>query len=227
MLVSLQELLSMKQLPKESRGIMKYRDYNDYELLSYIAEQNEDAEEILYEKYKPIIVSFAKKVFPYVANTGLELNDLVQEGMLGLNQAMKYYDDHKENSFYTFAKTCIERKILTLVTTQRRQKHRILNESLSIDTANPEKTYGMEAFLKDTSTDPEVVLISKEREEQLIEKVHQVLTNFEDEVFTLRMNQFSYQEISAILDKDKKSIDNALQRIRIKIKKILDELNQE
>ena len=85
----------------------------------------------------------------------------------------------------------------------------------------------MEAFLKDTSTDPEVVLISKEREEQLIEKVHQVLTNFEDEVFTLRMNQFSYQEISAILDKDKKSIDNALQRIRIKIKKILDELNQE
>ena len=206
---------------------MKYRDYNDYELLSYIAEQNEDAEEILYEKYKPIIVSFGKKVFPYVANTGLELNDLVQEGMLGLNQAMKYYDDHKENSFYTFAKTCIERKILTLVTTQRRQKHRILNESLSIDTANPEKTYGMEAFLKDTSTDPEVVLISKEREEQLIEKVHQVLTNFEDEVFTLRMNQFSYQEISAILDKDKKSIDNALQRIRIKIKKILDELNQE
>ncbi len=206
---------------------MKYRDYNDYELLSYISEQNEDAEEILYKKYKPMIVSFAKKIFPYVSNSGLELNDLIQEGMLGLNQAMKYYDDHKENSFYTFAKTCTERKILTLVSNQRRFKHKILNESLSIDISNPDKGYGMDIFLKDNSTDPELILISKEREAQLIEKVHQVLTNFEDEVFTLRMNQFSYQEISAILDKDKKAIDNALQRIRIKIKKILDELNKD
>lgn len=217
----------MKQLPEESREIMKYRDYNDYELLSYISEQNEDAEEILYKKYKPMIVSFAKKIFPYVSNSGLELNDLIQEGMLGLNQAMKYYDDHKENSFYTFAKTCTERKILTLVSNQRRFKHKILNESLSIDISNPDKGYGMDIFLKDNSTDPELILISKEREAQLIEKVHQVLTNFEDEVFTLRMNQFSYQEISAILDKDKKAIDNALQRIRIKIKKILDELNKD
>ena len=225
--VLLLELLFMKQLPEESREIMKYRDYNDYELLSYISEQNEDAEEILYKKYKPMIVSFAKKIFPYVSNSGLELNDLIQEGMLGLNQAMKYYDDHKENSFYTFAKTCTERKILTLVSNQRRFKHKILNESLSIDISNPDKGYGMDIFLKDNSTDPELILISKEREAQLIEKVHQVLTNFEDEVFTLRMNQFSYQEISAILDKDKKAIDNALQRIRIKIKKILDELNKD
>ena len=61
--VLLLELLFMKQLPEESREIMKYRDYNDYELLSYISEQNEDAEEILYKKYKPMIVSFAKKYF--------------------------------------------------------------------------------------------------------------------------------------------------------------------
>ena len=73
--VLLLELLFMKQLPEESREIMKYRDYNDYELLSYISEQNEDAEEILYKKYKPMIVSFAKKIFPYVSNSGLELND--------------------------------------------------------------------------------------------------------------------------------------------------------
>lgn len=206
---------------------MKYKDYNDDELLSYIAEKNEDAEEILYEKYKPMIVKFAKKFFALVPNTGLELNDFIQEGLLGLNQAMRYYDDYKESSFYTFARTCIERKMLSLVTNQRRLKHKILNESLSIDTTSTDQTYGVESFLKDTSTDPEVILISRESEEQLIERMHQVLTDFEDEVFTLRMNQFSYQEISSILDKDKKAIDNALQRIRIKMKKILDELNKE
>ena len=59
---------------------------------------------------------------------------------------------------------------------------------------------------------------------QLEEKVHQVLTDFEDEVFTLRINNFSYQEMASILDKDRKAIDNALQRIRFKVRKVIEEL---
>ena len=203
---------------------MKYRDYNDNELLYYVSEHNEDAEEILYEKYKPMIVNFSKKVYPFSSNTGLELNDLIQEGLLGLNQAMKYYDEKKDNSFYTFAKTCIERKILTLVTNHRRLKHKILNESLSLDMTYEDQNYGVNYFLKDMTTDPETVLLSKERETQLEEKVHQVLTDFEDEVFTLRINNFSYQEMASILDKDRKAIDNALQRIRFKVRKVIEEL---
>ena len=215
----------MKQFRNESRGCMKYRDYNDNELISYIEEQNEDAEEILFEKYKPLIVRFAKKIYPIASNVGLELNDLIQEGMLGLNQAIKYYDEKKDAHFYTFAKTCIERKMITLLNNQRRLKHKILNESLSLDHTGEDKMYGIESVLKDSSNDPELVLLTKEREEKLIRETREALTDFEDEVFMLRINQFTYDEIASILEKDKKSIDNALQRIRTKMKGILEKLS--
>ena len=204
---------------------MKYRDYNDNELISYIEEQNEDAEEILFEKYKPLIVRCAKKIYPIASNVGLELNDLIQEGMLGLNQAIKYYDEKKDAHFYTFAKTCIERKMITLLNNQRRLKHKILNESLSLDHTGEDKMYGIESVLKDSSNDPELVLLTKEREEKLIRETREALTDFEDEVFMLRINQFTYDEIASILEKDKKSIDNALQRIRTKMKRILEKLS--
>ena len=204
---------------------MKYRDYNDNELISYIEEQNEDAEEILFEKYKPLIVRFAKKIYPIASNVGLELNDLIQEGMLGLNQAIKYYDEKKDAHFYTFAKTCNERKMITLLNNQRRLKHKILNESLSLDHTGEDKMYGIESVLKDSSNDPELVLLTKEREEKLIRETREALTDFEDEVFMLRINQFTYDEIASILEKDKKSIDNALQRIRTKMKRILEKLS--
>ncbi|MBS7021389.1 MAG: sigma-70 family RNA polymerase sigma factor [Firmicutes bacterium] len=203
---------------------MNYRDYNDNELLYYVSENNEDAEALLYKKYEPIIVNFSNKVFPYVKTSGLEINDLIQEGMLGLNQAMKYYDEEKESSFYTFAKTCIERKILSMVVSAKRLKHKILNESLSIETSDDEQSISMEFLLKDTSSNPETVLLSKEREEKLIQETKKALTDFEDAVFTLRTNNFSYQEIATILDKDKKAVDNALQRIRFKMRQILKEL---
>ena len=204
---------------------MKYRDYNDNELISYIEEQNEDAEEILFEKYKPLIVRFAKKIYPIASNVGLELNDLIQEGMLGLNQAIKYYDEKKDAHFYTFAKTCIERKMITLLNNQRRLKHKILNESLSLDHTGEDKMYGIESVLKDSSNDPELVLLTKEREEKLIRETREALTDFEDEVFMLRINQFTYDEIASILEKDKKSIDNAFQRIRTKMKRTLEKLS--
>ena len=94
---------------------MEYKDYNDNELLWYVAEKNEAALDILYKKYEPFIINFAKKMFEYCKNSGLEMNDLVQEGMLGLNDAITKFNDQKNVTFYTFAKSCIERKIISCV----------------------------------------------------------------------------------------------------------------
>ena len=71
---------------------MDYREYNDYELLSYIAEKNEEATEIMYKKYEPLITSIANKMFKYTKGTGLDVNDLIQEGMLGLSKAIDNYN---------------------------------------------------------------------------------------------------------------------------------------
>jgi len=92
---------------------MNYKDYNDYELINYIRENSEEANEILFEKYKPMIVNLATKMVNYSPNLGLEINDLIQEGMLGLNTAINSFDENDETSFYTYAKTCIERKIIS------------------------------------------------------------------------------------------------------------------
>lgn len=200
---------------------MKYRDYNDYELLSYIEENNESANEIIFEKYKPLIINTSKNVYKYCKNTGLELNDLIQEGMLGLNRAINSYDENKNIKFYSYARTCIENAIASLVTQTRRQKNRVLNESISIEYDDEEK-YKTDIIFKDNSLNPEIQILDYENQKELIEKVKKVLTNLELQVFELKMASFSYKEIAKILNKEPKTIDNAIQRIRMKVKNLLN-----
>lgn len=202
---------------------MNYRDLNDNELLSYISEANEDASEIMYKKYAPLITNTAKRMYTYCQNTGLEINDLIQEGMLGLNQAIITYNDQKEASFYTYAKTCIERKIITLVVGTSRLKHRFLNQSLSLELPDEFDEPGkLEFLLKDKASNPEEQLLNSEHETELINKIKDVLTEFEQQVFELKINYLNYKEIALVLDKEPKAIDNALQRIRNKAKNIID-----
>lgn len=200
---------------------MNYKDYNDYELLSYVSEKNEEASEVLFEKYRPLILATANRLFCYCKNTGLELNDLVQEGMLGLNIAMNSYNDTKDATFYTYAKTCIERKIITQVVASRRLKHKVLNDSLSIENTDENNyDYIFDKSLTDNSYNPEKILFNSENEKTLVDQASSMLTDLETQVFELKINGFDYKEIAEILDKDIKSIDNALQRIRVKLKKI-------
>ena len=202
---------------------MNYRDYNDYELLSFISEKNEEASEVLFEKYRPLILATANRMLGYCKNTGLELNDLIQEGMLGLNLAMNSFDEEKDTSFYTYAKMCIERKIISQVVASRRLKHKVLNDSLSLENTDENNSdYVYDKSLTDNSYNPEEILFNGENEKDLVKEVSDILTDFEAQVFELKINGFDYKEIAEILDKDIKAIDNALQRIKVKIKKLKD-----
>jgi len=199
---------------------MNYKDFNDNELLSYISERNEEAYEVIFEKYKPFIVATAKKLIKYCDNLGIDINDLIQEGMLGLNVAVNSFNQEKDNIFYTFAKTCIERRMLSLITASRRQKHKILNESLPLESDNENEHLSLYNLISDESNNPEVRLLSQERDNELINTINNVLTDLEHQVFELKINGFNYREIAEILDKDPKAIDNAIQRIKAKIKNI-------
>lgn len=197
---------------------MDYRDYNDYELLNYVAEGNEDANNIVYEKYKPLIRSISLKFISNCENTGLELVDLEQEGMIGLTQAINSFSDQKDASFYTYAKTCIRRSIITAVVTAKRKKHQILNESLSFDNDD----ISCEKILKDNQMNPENIIVGLDMEDNLINKIKNKLTDLEDQVFQLMISGFGYKEIAELLDKDKKSIDNTIQRVKSKIRDIIN-----
>lgn len=199
---------------------MDYHDYNDSELLSYIAENSEEANEIIFKKYEPLIFTTAKRMYNCCKNAGLDLNDLIQEGRLGLNIAINGYKANKDVIFYTYAKTCIERSIMNNIKRAKRQKNKILNESISLEFPDDEQ-YKIARLFADNRQNPEKQILEYEGEQELINRIRNTLTDFEQEVFELKLASFNYKEIAEILEKDLKSIDNAIQRIRVKAKEQL------
>lgn len=196
---------------------MDYSDYNDYELISYIAEGSEDANNIILEKYQPLINSLSNKMLKYCYNNGVDYNDLRQEGMIGLTHALNTFSEQKNTTFYTYAKTCIERRIISAIVSSNRLKHRILNDSVSYDS---DENF-LDRTLKDDKSNPENIVTSLDMEDHLIKGIKKKLTDFEDQVFQLMLSNFTYKEIADILDREPKSIDNAIQRIRAKVKEAI------
>lgn len=196
---------------------MNYKDFNDFELLDYIYGQNEDANEILLYKYRPLIVSIAKKYQP--KDGTFDLNDLVQEGMLALNSAITNYNDSKNANFGTFAKLCIERRIANYIRSFRRDKNKVLSEAISYDL---EEDNLMDKFLADKSLEPLTMVTNLEDDKLLVEQINKDLTKLEQEVFHLKLKGYDYKEIAKRLNKSPKAVDNTIQRIKVKIKNILD-----
>ena len=231
---------------------MNYKDFNDFELLDNIYSLNEDANEILLYKYRPLIVNVAKKMIKYCSG-GVDLNDLIQEGMLGLNEAINAFREDKDTNFGTYAKLCIERKMISIVKSTRTYKNKILNESVSLEdelelnhekfladnTSDPfsmiseneyeEKVlndFTLKKILGDNSQNPENLIVDVESMKELLNVLDDELSDFEKQVFELKKNDFNYKEIADILDKDPKAIDNAIQRIKTKLKKVMSEIDE-
>lgn len=193
-----------------------YKDENDYELLYLIKEEDEVAKEMFYEKYRPIVEMKAKKYYSQIQNKGYELNDLIQEGMIGLTKAIKDYDSSNEAKFITFAGVCIERRIINFIREINRQKHQALNSSISIDNTG---ISGMSLLdvLNDDTFNPESSFMFIQEQADLKNKMKKNLTDFEKDVFDLRFEGFTYQEIAILLNKSIKSIDGTITRIKQKI----------
>ena len=176
---------------------MDYRDYNDYELLSYVAEGNEDANNIVIAKYQPLIKSFSSKMLTACYNSGMELADLEQEGMIGLIHAIETFSDQENTTFYTYAKTCIERRIISAVISSKRLKHKILNDSLSYDSEELQS----DKILKDELNNPENIVVGLDMEDHIVNQLKDKLTDLEGQVFELMLAGFDYKEMARLLGK--------------------------
>ena len=201
---------------------MDYAELNDYELISYINENNEEANNIILKKYEPLINSIVNRMIKYCPYLGLEKSDLIQEGLIGLNHAIGYFNEQKDITFYTYAKTCIERRLISVIVSAKRLKHKNLNESISFD-SDTDGT--LDFMLKDDSTNPEKIVLNEEMNNELIGLVKEKFTGFESQVFDLMLSYFSYKEIAQMLDKEPKQVDNAIQRIKFKVKETLKTYN--
>ena len=200
---------------------MDYRDLNDYELVSKVAE-NDEITDILFDKYMPLIRNVAKKLYDENQNSGLDFNDLVQEGMIGFSKAINTYNEHKDTLFFTYARKCIEHGIITSIINANRKKHSVLNNSLSMEATHSNEDDSIERFVYDKTTDPETILLDFENVNILTKNLKQELTSFEEQVFDLRKSGFTYREIAEVLDVEPKRVDNALQRMKNKVKEYIE-----
>ena len=203
---------------------MKYIEENDYEINYLISENNEAAKEMFYKKYKPIIEMKAKKYKNYVEARGYDYNDLIQEGMMGLSQAIRDFSDKKNTRFNSFANLCIDRHLGTFIRNIDREKHKVLNNSISIDTTvNSIGRPLIEVLLDNKNIDPETTFIKIEEQSELYNLIKDRLTPMENEVFDLKIQGFSYKEISELLDISEKTVSGRISRIRTKASKIMEE----
>ncbi len=201
---------------------MKYIQENDNELLFMIEESSEEGLKALVDKYKYIVNSIVKKYLPRIEYSGLEEKDLIQEGLIGLVQAIKTFNKEKDVLFYTYASVCVESRVKSSLRSEGRQKNKYLNSSVSLDMIfNDEFT--LYDVLVDEEEDPSKKIIKKEEYNEIVNKLKDRLTGFEKSVFDLKLSGLSNSEISLVLEKEKRSIENTLSRIKQKYKEIKKE----
>lgn len=194
------------------------REYTDEELVTLIRNGETELVDILLDKYKSFVKVKSRGFFLIGADT----DDIVQEGMIGLYKAIRDYKDDKNASFKSFASLCIDRQIITAIKTATRDKHKPLNDYISFSKEYMSED-GESLTLDELSTHlktsgPEDEVINKEGAQSLIGKIKKTLSRFENEVLTEFLKGLSYEEIAKHFNKDIKSIDNALQRIKKKLR---------
>ena len=187
----------------------RYDQCSDEELIFRLRQGETDISDYLMEKYKEFVRKNARAMFLI----GGETDDLIQEGMIGLFKAIQNYQSDKETSFRTFASLCIDRQLYSAVQNSNRRKHLPLNSYVSLSEENEaEHLEGV------WSEDPETILIDQESTRNLEHEIIKVLSPMENKVLDYYLRGYGYVKIAEIMGKSPKSIDNALQRIRGKIR---------
>ncbi len=182
------------------------------------------ADETLCERYKNIVRIKARPYFLI----GADREDLVQEGMIGLYKAIRDYTPDHNAVFRSFAEMCIVRQLISAIKRATRKKHAPLNTYVSLYGSTFAEEDNRERPLLDTmamvrTESPEDAFISKESTEHILGSIEKLLTPLEKQVLDLFMDGYSYQQIAAVLGRGTKTVDNALQRIKRKLEKHLQE----
>ena len=193
----------------------------DEEIVEIAKQGDKEALEFIMEKYKELVTMKVSKYFI----VGAEKEDIFQEGMIGLYKAVKSFNGEKQNSFKSFANLCIERQLITAIKTSNRQKHTPLNSYVSLNTSaydEGDDTTIIEVLNTNTIEDPLDTIMKKEYYKAIEDKMNETLSDFEKQVLHRYAKGESYTKISEKLDAPIKSIDNAIQRIRKKAMKNIE-----
>lgn len=203
----------------------RFQDMTDEEIVLLAQAADGMALEYLLNKYKNFVRSRARSYFLI----GADHEDIVQEGMIGLYKAIRDYRGEKLSSFRAFAELCITRQIITAIKTATRQKHIPLNSYVSLNKPiyddETDRTL-LDIISEELVSNPEELLISQEDISLIEGRIGDLLSPLEKQVLLRYIDGKSYQDISEELNRHVKSIDNALQRVKRKLQKLLREKAQ-
>ena len=196
----------------------------DNKLLELIQLGDKNALDFIMNKYNNIVNMKASKFFA----VGVEKEDIIQEGMIGLYKATQSYDENKQNSFKSFANMCIERQLITMIKSANRQKNIPLNSAFSLNTPVYDEGDSdiIEILDANLVEDPLDTIANKEYFSQIESKIDENLSNFERQVLKHYKQGKSYADIAKEVDSKVKSVDTAIQRIRKKAHKIKSRIDE-
>lgn len=203
---------------------MQNKDLNilsDEDIVKMAQEGSGTACEFLIDKYRDMVKTRSRT---YYIN-GADNEDVIQEGMIGLFKAVQAYDPKAGTRFSTFAELCVSRQIQTAITGANRQKNRILNESISLSqqlAGGGDESEDGQGEISDTipadAEGPEELALINETVSALVEASDKLLSPFERKVWHGMLRGRDYREIAAVLGRSEKSVDNAMQRVKKKIR---------
>lgn len=194
-----------------------YSKSTDEELVALAQGGDNIALETIILRYKNFVCAKAKTY--YLA--GADEDDMIQEGLIGIYNAVKKFDGERFPYFKLFAIICVKNRMKNAVTEATRKKHRPLNSYISLDSSDGIE--GLDFPLSETIADekinsnPEAIFINRENYTNVSDKINNYLSSFEFDVLVLYLEDRSYGEIAQILKRDEKSVDNAIQRIKKKL----------
>ena len=193
---------------------MDYLSANDDKLLKMAEQGDSAAEEQLVKRYNRLVRRCARPLFL----SGGDSEDLIQEGMMGLLSAIRDYDPKLNASFKTFAELCIKRRLISAVKSASSLKHIPLNDGVSLDEVLSKDSHAQLAGTQFLNTRvPEEQVLARESRSEIVSAFSQCLSKLENQILSLYLEGWSYQEMAEHTGKSVKSIDNAVQRIRRKL----------
>ena len=206
-----------------SKSDYNFNEMSDEEVVVLVQkDRSELAMAHLVNKYKNFVRSKARSYFL----VGADRDDIIQEGMIGLYKATRDFDYERQASFRAFAELCVTRQIITAIKTATRQKHMPLNSYISLNkpvyTEESERTL-MDMIANVRVSDPEELIITREEFADIEKNMTYLLSELEWHVLLSYLDGKSYQEMAGETDRSIKSIDNALQRVKRKLEKYLED----
>ena len=201
---------------------MDYKELNDNELVYLCCENSEEAYNTIINKYKPIILSTVKQYMKELNIVGSEINDFYQEGLIGLMTAINTYDETKDTTFYTYAIKCIKNNMLSSVRKSFSKKSKILNDSYSLDKMIDDSNLDFYDVFSDERSNPLNILFEEEEGKVLLNKLKDMFSSGEKEIFEYKVLGLSNAEIAEKINKSKMYVENTMFRIGKKYRELMN-----